>query len=252
MDRAGKANPVNCAVWVREKLYASGVEPAYVARMTGDTRLATEYTVSTQTHGRYLVSRGAGPADRLLIGFHGYAETAEEGLERLRTIPGIDRWTLVSVQGLHQFYRRRTNDIVASWMTRQNRELSIDDNITYVANVARQVLEGSPASKIVWAGFSQGVAMAFRAAAFVDPIPAGVIACGGDIPPELHEDQLRRIPAALIGRGRQDEWYTTEKLASDERRLRSAGVHVRTELLDAGHEWTTAFSKASGDFLVNG
>jgi len=93
-------------------------------------------------------------------------------------------------------------------MTRQNRELSIDDNITYVTNVARQVLEGSPGAAIVWAGFSQGVAMAFRAAAFVDPIPAGVIACGGDIPPELREDQLRRIPAVLIGRGLQDEWYT--------------------------------------------
>jgi predicted esterase len=218
--------------------------------MTGDTRPAVEYTIAVQTHGRYLVSRGAGSSERLLIGFHGYGETAEEGLDRLRTIPGIDRWTLVSVQGLHQFYRRRTNDIVASWMTRQNRELSINDNIAYVASVARQVAEHSPGVQaIVWAGFSQGVAMAFRAAAFVSPTPAGVIACGGDIPPELQEEHLRLIPVVLIGKGLRDEWYTAEKLASDERRLRSAGVQVRSELLDAGHEWTLPFSEMSGKFL---
>jgi len=29
-------------------------------------------------------------------------------------MPGIDRWAVVSIQGLHQFYRRSTNEVVAS------------------------------------------------------------------------------------------------------------------------------------------
>lgn len=211
---------------------------------------AVEHAILTQTHGRYLVSAGSGRNPSLLIGFHGYGETAEEELARLRTIPGSDRWTIVSVQGLHCFYRRRTNEIVASWMTRQNRELAIEDNMAYVTSVVDVLCrEYSIAPTIVLTGFSQGVAMAFRAAASLSLPVAGVIACGGDLPPELNAVQLQRIPAALIGHGARDEWYTPAKLASDEQRLRTAGVSVRVVELDASHEWTASFSEASGEFL---
>jgi len=214
--------------------------------MPGPSRPAIEHTIPTQTHGRYLVSAAAGPDAPLLVGFHGYGETAEEELARLQTIPDSDRWTLVSIQGLHQFYRRRTNEIVASWMTRQNREQAIEDNVAYVANLLRQYSGNSP---LVLTGFSQGVAMAFRAAAFLSVPVAGVIACGGDVPPELGVDQLQRIPAVLIARGRNDEWYTAEKLTSDEQRLRTAGVSVQSIVLDASHEWTPPFSEICGQFL---
>ena len=134
--------------------------------MTDDPRPTIERVVETPTHGRYLVSPGSGPGAPLLVGFHGYAETAEEELRRLRAIPGIGRWTVVSVEGLHQFYRRRTNEVVASWMTRQNRELLIADNTAYVSHVIRRVAEDfSPGTALVTTGFSQGVAMAYRAAA---------------------------------------------------------------------------------------
>jgi predicted esterase len=218
--------------------------------MPDEGRSATEQTIETQTHGRYLVLAGSDSGRPLLVGFHGYGETAEDELNRLREIPGSDRWTLVSVQGLHQFYRRRTNEIVASWMTRQNRELAIADNIAYVARVIRTLSdERSAVSTVVLAGFSQGVAMAFRAAVTVDRPIAGVIACGGDVPPELDAGALSRIPSVLIGRGVRDEWYTAEKLASDERRLRAAGVVVETVVLDAAHDWTPEFAAACARFI---
>jgi predicted esterase len=207
-----------------------------------------ECTIATGTHGRYLVSPGTSPGAPLLVGFHGYGETAEEEMTRLRTIPEIDRWAIASVQGLHQFYRRRTNEVVASWMTRQNRELTIADNIAYVSSVLGRLMEEHPAS-VVLTGFSQGVAMAFRAAAALRPAVAGVIACGGDVPPELEANTLARIPVALIGQGARDEWYTTEKRVSDETRLRAAGVSVQSIVLDAGHEWTPEFSQACASFL---
>lgn len=218
--------------------------------MPDEGRSATERTIETQTHGRYLVLPGSDSGQPLLVGFHGYGETAEDELNRLREIPGSDRWTLVSVQGLHQFYRRRTNEIVASWMTRQNRELAIADNIAYVARVIRALSdERSAGSTLVLAGFSQGVAMAFRAAVTLDRPIAGVIACGGDVPPELDASALARIPSVLIGRGVRDEWYTAEKLASDERRLRAAGVVVETAVLDAAHDWTPEFAGAGARFI---
>ena len=48
-------------------------------------------------------------------------EDAAAHLARLRSIPGSDRWIIVSIQGLHRFYRGRSSDVVASWMTRQDR-----------------------------------------------------------------------------------------------------------------------------------
>src|SRR5215475_11656554 len=211
-------------------------------------RHLTEHTIATRTHGRYVIWPGAASDAPMILGFHGYGETAEHELRRLQTIPGIDHWAIVSIEGLHQFYRRSTDEVVASWMTRQNRELAIADNIVYVQAVVN-TLSQHPPSTLVLSGFSQGVAMAFRAAAGLNQPITAVIACGGDIPPELDPNALARIPTVLIGRGVRDEWYTSEKQAADEERLRAAGATVQSVVMNAGHEWTTEFSEISSQFL---
>jgi predicted esterase len=210
-----------------------------------------ERTIATSTHGRYVVapSSVAGPSP-LLVGFHGYAESAEMHLERLRAIPGADRWLIVSVQGLHSFYRGRSQDVVASWMTRQDRELAIVDNVSYVASVVDHVSrEWAAGQPLIFAGFSQGVATTFRAAAAATRGVSGVVALGSDVPPELDRPALARIPAALIGRGANDEWYSPAKFAEDLQRLTAAGVDVRPIEFDGGHEWSADFNRAAGEFL---
>jgi predicted esterase len=210
-----------------------------------------ERNIAVTTHGRYLVEppSAGGPAP-MLVGFHGYAEAADAQMERLRAIPGADRWLLVCVQGLHRFYQRRTNEVIASWMTRQDRELAIVDNLAYVAGVVNDVAGTWPTSdRLVFAGFSQGVAMAFRAAADATRAVAGIIAVGGDIPPEIGAPALRRVTAALVCRGATDNWYTAEKFADDARRLRDAQVPVRPVEFDGGHEWSAAVIAAAAEFL---
>lgn len=211
-----------------------------------------ERTIATTTHGRYLIApppaAGAAP---LLVGFHGYAEGAEAQLDRMRAIPGAERWRLVAVQGLHRFYQRRANEVVASWMTRQGRELAIADNIAYVTAVVDAVVAEWPdPPAIVYAGFSQGVAMTFRAASAAAARPIrGVIAVGGDIPPEIERAALSRIPAVLICRGIRDEWYTTAKFDADIGRLRAAGAIVTPVAFDGGHEWSDPVLQAAAAFL---
>ncbi|PYR28242.1 MAG: phospholipase [Acidobacteria bacterium] len=210
-----------------------------------------ERTIAASTHGRYVVapSSSAGPSP-LLVGFHGYAESAEMHLERLRAIPGAARWLIVSVQGLHRFYRGRSQDVVASWMTRQDRELAVADNVGYVASVVDQVSrEWAAGQPLIFAGFSQGVATTFRAAAASTTGVSGIVALGGDVPPDLDQPALARIPAALIGRGADDEWYSPAKFAEDLQRLTAAGVDVRPIEFDGGHEWSADFNRAAGEFL---
>jgi predicted esterase len=81
------------------------------------------------------------------------------------------------------------------------------------------------------------VAMAFRAGVLGAPKADAVVALGGDVPPELLSDATARFPRVLLARGTRDEWYTAEKLESDEARLRLRGCDVRTLAFDGAHEW---------------
>lgn len=199
-------------------------------------------TIETTTHGRYLFE-DRGP-DRLLVGFHGYAETADLHFAELEKIPGIERWSVVSVQALHPFYTR-AGQAVASWMTSVDRELAIGDNIAYV----QRVLAVLPRPRsLVFIGFSQGASMAARAAAHTRA--GGLILLGGDIPPEVKSNPTVALPAALVARGETDDWYTDEKFKNDLKYLEPMSA-VRSLTFAGGHEWTDEFRSAAGRFLAS-
>jgi predicted esterase len=213
-----------------------------------------ERTIAVGTHGRYLVKEpaAAGPAP-MLVGFHGYGEGAEAQLERMCRIAGAEQWRLVSIQGLHRFYQRRADEVVASWMTRQDRELAIADNLAYVAAVLEALDDEHPGSpRLVLSGFSQGVAMMFRAATAGRRPVHGVIAVGGDVPPEIDAAALARVRTALVCRGTQDEWYNEPIFLRDIQRLRDAGAAVEGLEFAGGHEWSDAVVQAAGRFLGEG
>jgi predicted esterase len=109
--------------------------------------------------------------------------------------------------------------------------------------------ETAATARLVFAGFSQGVAMAFRAACGTRSDPAALMAVGGNVPPELTDTLLTRLPSVLLGRGREDTWYTAEKLHADSERLRRAGVEVDAFEFSGGHEWGAEFSQRASDFL---
>jgi predicted esterase len=209
--------------------------------------------IATTTHGRVLVRDArAGAARGVLVGFHGYKEQAAIQMARLQAIPGAALWTLVSIEGLHRFYRGRGEEVVASWMTRQDREAAIADNIEYV-DAALDSIPHDASTKIVYAGFSQGVAMAFRAAVRGRRAAAGVIAVGGDIPPELLSDPRASFPPVFLLRGARDEWFTAQKLRADLNALsaRSPAPRVRALEFDGGHEWHDSVAEAAGEFLLS-
>ena len=185
----------------------------------------------------------------IIAGFHGYMENADVQLTRLEQIPGSGDWTLVSIQALHRFYRGRSREVVASWMTREDRETAIADNVRYV-RAALAAVAGGAATPVIYTGFSQGVAMAFRAAVHAEHAATGVIAVGGDIPPELLADSSLTFPRVLLARGGADEWYTADRLATDVAALRGRGVDVEEFVYDGGHEWTSAVADAAAAWVA--
>jgi predicted esterase len=208
------------------------------------------FRVATQVHGRALLRRASESPAPLLVGFHGYGENAERLLEAIVEIPGISTWHVASLQALHPFYNTKTGEVVASWMTKLDRELVIEDNIQYVARALEVVdkqleIEGPT----VFLGFSQGTAMAYRAAGSAGHACDGLIALAGDAPTEIADESIHVPPRVLIGCGSDDSWYDEAKMESDLARLRGRGTEVEVCAFEGGHEWTAEFRGAARDFL---
>jgi predicted esterase len=209
-----------------------------------------EREIAALVHGRYLVEAPAAPEGcPLLVGFHGYGESADRHLEELRRIPGASRWVLCAVQALHPFYNR-SGEVIASWMTRLQRERAIVDNLLYVTSVVAEVKrELRVSDRLAFLGFSQGAAMAYRAAAGSGYACQGLTVLGGDVPPELEERDLGHFPPVFLGRGSSEEWYDAAKMEHDVGLLRRKGVDVRPCIFQGGHEWTDEFRAEAGRFL---
>ena len=208
---------------------------------------AAPFSIETTVHGRYLVRPATGTPVGVLFGFHGYAETAEIHLGALEGIPGIERWLVVAVQALHPFYTREQR-VVANWMTRQDREFAIADNLAYVRAVANVIGTQNPdLTRRVFAGFSQGGAMAYRAAAHLGA--DGLIILASDIPADVAHVPNVRLPRVLLGRGTTDPWYTADKQAADAAALARVGAEVETCVFEGAHAWTPEFCAAAGTYL---
>ena len=206
-----------------------------------------ELSIETATHGRVLIDASNAPAGTI-VAFHGYGQSADEILEDARKIPGAGEWTIAAPQALHRFYTRGDERVVASWMTRQDRETAIVDNVAYIDRVLDQVQQ-SP-SVLVFLGFAQGVAMAYRAALLGAHAPAGVIALAGDVPPDVKAGGgTRDWPRVLAGAGDVDRYYTAERVAADESFFRERGVPANFVRFHGGHLFTTEFRAAAGEFL---
>ena len=208
------------------------------------------HTIATTTHGRYLTSDSpVGPAAGMLVGFHGQAETAAIQMAHLEDIRGTRPWVLVSVQALHRYYTRR-GDVVAAWMTREDRELMIADNNAYVVRVMEEVrsrLEQVP-PRLVYAGFSQGTAMAYRCAAFAGYPCDGLIILAGDLSPDVLP-HAASLPPVLLGRGAEEEWYTEPRARADLGHLHEAGVLAVEHVFAGGHVRHPSFAARAGAFL---
>lgn len=201
--------------------------------------------------GRFVVRPPRGAAAHHLIGFHGYAQTAEDMAQAFaRSVPGED-WLVVSVQALHPFYAGRTRNVVASWMTRLDRDHAIASNVAYVGAVVAALDRefGAPRTR-AFAGFSQGAGMAHRAAVLCDARADGVITVGGDVPPELAAEPPRRWPRALLMAGERDEWYGREALERDAAALRPHAADVSAHVFAGAHEWNDEAAATAAAWLA--
>jgi len=204
--------------------------------------------IHTTVHGHYLIhepqSKNTSP---LLIGFHGYGENAQVQMQMLQQIPGTQNWFCCSVQALHPFYNTK-DDIGYSWMTSQDRDLRIQENVNYVNAVITDLKNKYPFNNnLVFHGFSQGTAMACRAALLGGFETSGVILLGGDIPPEVENlDKMKRV---LMARGKKDKCYSLKKWENDMSRIKHSVIESCFCTFDGGHGGSNEYFQTASKFL---
>ena len=212
---------------------------------------ALSRSIATTVHGRYFadVPDGDGPHP-LVVGFHGYGETAETHLEQLRRIPRSSECLLVSVRALHLFYTKG-GEVVGSWMTKLDRDDAAADNAAYVAAIVAEVKAGLPVDgRLAYIGFSQGASMAYRAAARAGHPCQAVLAIAGDMPPEVASDEGMAWPPVLVTRGEHDRYFAADKMERDVAHLRARGAEVEAVVFPGGHEWAEPVFAAAGSLLT--
>jgi predicted esterase len=185
------------------------------------------------------------------VGFHGQGQTADAFLTDLERVPREGHWLVASIQGLNRYYAGRSRSIVASWMTSQDRELAIADNVRWVDTVLDELERefGAPQA-IVYAGFSQGVAMAYRAGLLGRRPCAAIVSVCGDVPPELKSGTTNPWPRVLAMTGSHDEWYTPARLEEDLAHLRMVRPDPEGIVFHGGHEWSDEVAAAVGRLLA--
>lgn len=172
--------------------------------------------------------------DRGILALHGYGEHAEDMAQRLETWVD-DKTTLLCPQALHPIYLAN-GKTGWSWMTREDRDRSIANNLTYLQLCLEEL--GSGFKERVVVGYSQGAQMAMRVARCLGTDT--LVAIGGELPPELREESLDGQHAdfrVLLGRGRKDMPYSSQILQRDLELFRAWGCFAQSLDWPGAHRW---------------
>jgi predicted esterase len=171
-------------------------------------------------------TRGPWP---LLIVLHGFGQVASEFINVFSPLPGRGIF-VAAPQAPHQYYKNLAERRVGfSWLTRYERDQSIQDFAGYMEKFYALLSHAHrlDRNRIFVLGFSQGVSMAYRLWAHCKIPLAGLIACGGDLPPDVGEQlQFVNPLQILLVHGRRDQIVPPAKAREAQSQLASHSIPV--------------------------
>jgi predicted esterase len=189
---------------------------------------------------RYLTLGELEGATEVWFVLHGYSMLAASFLTWFDAAARPGR-VLVAPEGLSRSYYEQAGvrRVGASWMTREDREVEIEDYIRYLDLLADRVLAAVPAAPAVAIhAFSQGNATACRWVAFGRIRASSLVLWGGGVPPDL---PLDRYGAALtrsgltLAIGTRDKYLSAADVDREQARLAAAGLTPEIHRFEGGH-----------------
>ena len=205
-----------------------------------------EHHLAVAKTARYYSLGEPGPATRQLwFVCHGYGQLAGRFLRHFEPLDDGSR-VIIAPEGLSRFYLSESpaeRRVGASWMTREDRLIEIEDYVRYLDAVHDHVRGGmrSEPVSVHAIGFSQGAATVSRWAALGKTHVDRLVLWGGEFPPDLDltpgmvAERLRSARLTLVY-GRADELITPKVVRQIGERLRASGVPYEEMPFDGGHE----------------
>lgn len=182
---------------------------------------------------------------QVLIVFHGYGQLAKYFIRKFDTVANDTR-VVIAPEGLSHFYLEDINKrsqngnhrVGATWMTRENRLVDIDNYLAYLNAVLLKELDGSDISVIVL-GFSQGAATATRWVLQGHFQFDKLILWAGIFPPDMDFEKGHEIlkdKPVLHVLGQDDPFVTDERLAEMNQLCEKLSIAPIQIKFDGGHE----------------
>ncbi|RMG68671.1 MAG: phospholipase [Bacteroidetes bacterium] len=195
--------------------------------------------IETRRTARVALAGHPGPHIRdVWILLHGYRQLAASFLAKCAPLAGADQ-LLVAPEGLSRFYLDETYGRVgASWMTREDREVEIADQVAYLDEIWTRIPGWSgPEARVHVLGFSQGVATLWRWLLHGQVEPDSVILWAGRPPQEHSEALQRRLQQArlLLVYGDQDPFVSSEVAQQVLEPLQAAFPHLQVHRFRGQH-----------------
>ena len=215
-----------------------------------------EHHLSVTRTARYYTIGGEGEdlteSRELWIVCHGYGQLASKFLEPFVPLATPSR-RIVAPEGLSRFYLERSRvgvntqaGVGATWMTREDREHEIVDQITYLDTLLDHLLRVAPSHRVRLRvlGFSQGVATVCRWLVRGRRVRADeVILWAGSFPADVELPQLaQRLAGApvVFAVGTRDELASWAAADVEVSRFSAAGIDARLVTFEGGHRLDTA------------
>lgn len=185
---------------------------------------------------RYHVLGDAASARAIWIVLHGYGQLARYFLNKFEGLS--DELLIVAPEGLNRFYIDEGHQRVgATWMTREDREHEIADQVEYLDRLVEELRVRNNAPLHVL-GFSQGVATACRWSLLGKTKMDRLVFWAGSLPPEPAFAELGSAWQHLtvdVVLGTEDPFAGEKELHATSARLNAAGVQYRLHRFTGGH-----------------
>lgn len=184
---------------------------------------------------RYFSSGNLQTARTLLYVLHGYGQLAEYFMKKFEGIPK-DHF-IVAPEGMHRFYLNGNSGRVgASWMTKEERETDISDNISWLNALDKEIQKDKRFEKVIVLGFSQGGATAARW--FYSNTKFDTLIMWASVfPPDLNiKDELLKIDtsSSYFVLGEDDEYFQDDLFHEEINKYKDLGF--KTKVFEGKHD----------------
>lgn len=170
-------------------------------------------TISSSKTYRYFTHGSPEKAEHLVYVLHGYGQLAEFFIRKFHHLS--DKYFIIAPEGPHRFYLSGSSGRVgASWMTKEERETDIQDNIHWLDQLDQEINSNYSFKRKHLVGFSQGGATAVRWQ-YLGKFKADQLVIWASVfPPDLDlKEEIMTTDSTqnYFVVGSEDEFYSKEK-----------------------------------------